>query len=135
MSDREASLYSTLVRVLFVAAGLGLSLWFAYEIGMILLVGVFSLIIAIAVNAPVEWLERRNVPRGLGTAITFLVLLGIGAVVGWLVVPQLFSEIPALIEGVPELIQDVADQAMALVGDSPEIRRQLSRVVDWSLTL
>ena len=91
------------------------------------------LILAVALNVPVTWLEDRGVPRGWGTLLSFLAVLAVAGGVAWLVVPRLVEEIPALIERVPDLIDSLMAQVTTLLGDSPEVRQQLSRVVEWVL--
>lgn len=135
VSERHDSLYSTLLRVLLMAFALGLLVWFFYRIGTVLLASVLSLILAIAFNAAVEFLERRNVPRGAGTALTFLAAAAVFTVVVRLVVPQLAGQLPQLIDQIPELIEAIGDGISSLIGAQPEVERQLARLVDWSLGL
>lgn len=125
-------IYHDLARAIFLATGIVLLLWFLYQIERVLMASLLALILAIALNAPVTWLERRKVRRGLATLISFagfLLLLG-GA--GWLVVPRLAEEIPTLIDEVPRLVESLAQQVGAVTGDHPEVQRQLSRVVDFA---
>lgn len=135
MTERQDSLYSTLLRVLLMAFALVILLWFSYQIGTVLLASLLSLILAIALNAPVEYLERRNVSRAAGTAISFVSLLAIFAISGWLVVPRLAEQIPELIDQVPELVDALSQGITAVIGDQPEVQRQMSRLVDWTLGL
>ncbi len=135
MSDRQDTLYTTLLRVLLMAFALVILLWFFYQIGTVLLASALALIMAIALNAPVEYLERRGVPRGAGTAISFMSVLVVLGLTGWLVVPRLAEQLPQLIDQVPVLIEALGNGIASLIGEQPEIERQLSRLLDWVLGL
>lgn len=133
MSLQERDLFKTLSRVLYLAAALAILIWFLYLIERILLASLLALILAVALNGPVTWLEKRNVPRAVGTLLSFLVVLAMSALVGWLIIPRLVDEIPALIEQVPDLIDSLVAQVTAVLGDHPEVQQQMMRVVDWVL--
>jgi putative permease len=136
MPDRPARvrIYHDLARAIFLATGLILLLWFFYQIERVLIASLLALILAIALNAPVTWLERRKVGRGLATLISFAGILIILGGVSWLVVPRLAEEIPTLIDEVPRLVESLVQQVGAVTGDHPEIQRQLSRVVDFAFS-
>lgn len=134
MSEQTPSLYTTLARVVLFAAGIVVLLWLFVRIEMVLLATLLSVIIAVALNAPVEWLERKNISRGGGIAITFVSLLAIIILLGMLVVPRLAQEIPTLLDQVPEMVDTITASITTLTGESPQIERQISRVVDWVFT-
>jgi putative permease len=123
-------IYRDLARAIFLATGLVVLLWFFYQIEQVLMASLLALILAIALNAPVTWLERRNVSRGLATLLSFAGVLVLLGGVSWLVVPRLAEEIPTLIDEVPALVESLVQQVGAVTGDHPEVQRQLSRVVD-----
>jgi len=132
VAKHEPSLYKTLARIVFLTAGVVVLLWFMRQIETVLLASVLSLILAVALSAPVGWLEARGMARGVAIAISALAVLAIAGVAGWLVVPRLAAEIPTMIEQVPELVNNLSQQIAAVTGNNPEIQRQLSRIVDWS---
>lgn len=132
-------LYAALAKVLYLAVGIVLLLWFFHLTRYVLLASVLALILAIALNAPVVWLERKNVSRAPGTAISFLVLLAVGGGVGWIVLPRLAEEVPQLIDEIPDLVDAIAESVTAFLGEDQEVSRQilqLSERVDdiWRYT-
>jgi putative permease len=133
MSDRGTDLYKALAKAIYLATGLFVFLWFLYAIDAVLLAALLALIFAVAINAPVTWLENRGWSRGAGTAVAFIAFLGILVLIGWLMIPRLADEIPQLIDQLPDLMETMAAQITAVVGDQPELRQQLSRIVDWTL--
>jgi putative permease len=124
-------LFHALARILFLAAGIGVLLWFFFVIQRVILVFLLALILALAINAPVTMLEQRGVKRGLGLLLVMLTLAAAGAGLGWLVLPRLIQELPTLVEEVPEMVAGLAERISALFGESEEIDRQLSRLIDW----
>jgi putative permease len=127
----QVSIYRDLAKAIFLAAALVVFLWFLHQISQVLMASLLALILAIALNAPVTWLERRKVRRGLATVISFFGFLLLLGGVSWLVLPRLAEEIPTLIDEVPALVESLAQHVAAITGDHPEVQQQLSRVVDW----
>jgi putative permease len=134
VNDTGRDLYRALTRATLFAAGLVIALWLLFSIRLVLLAALLALILAVALNAPVNWLERRRVSRGLATAIAFFSFVAVTGMLGWLVVPRVAEELPTLIGQMPTLLDSLVDFLVSITGDHPEVQRQLSRVVDWSLT-
>lgn len=124
-------LFSTLLRLLFAAAGLIVLLWFVYAIRQVLLLFLLALVLALVINVPVTWMEDRRVPRGIATLIAALALALVLGALGWITVPRLVEEVPRLINELPRMAQDVSNRVVALFGDHPEVERQFARIVDW----
>lgn len=135
MSLGANDLYKALAKAIYLATGVVLFLWFLSAIDTVLLASLLALILAVAINAPVTWLEGKGWSRGAGTAVAFLGFLGITAGVLWLIIPRLASEIPDLVDQIPQLVDALAQQAQALFGDTTQLEQELSRVVDWSVGL
>lgn len=131
--SRSSDLYSSLARAIYLATGLFVFLWFLYRINLVLLAALLALILAVAINAPVTWLERKGWSRGAGTAVAFLSLLAMTALLFWVMVPRLAAELPELIEQLPMLMEELAEQVGAVIGDVPELREQLFRAVDLAV--
>jgi len=125
-------LFGPLSKAIWLAAAVFVLLWIVYQIELVLLATLLSLILALALNAPVTWMERKGVSRGLGTVISFAGVVIVVGLVGRLVIPRLADEIPTLIEQVPALVEDLGEQLAAIAGDAPEVRQQLDRLTDWA---
>jgi putative permease len=124
-------LYGAMAKVVLLAAGVIVLLWFLFTIQRVLLVFALALILALAINAPVTALERRGMARGYGLLTVILTIAAVAGGLGWLVVPRLLNEIPTLVEEVPAMIERLGAQIVTLFGDSPEIDRQVRRLIDW----
>lgn len=133
VSSPSHALYGALVRTLLLALGLVLLLWFLFLARTVLLATVFALIVAIALNGPVTWLEARRWPRGWAIAATVIaVAAALGAAL-WLVVPRLLAEVPTLAEAVPALANQVARRLGDAIGDRVAVEQQVSRALDLGL--
>jgi len=130
LSSSSNGLYKELAKAIYLATGLLIFLWFLYQINVVLLASLLALILAVAINAPVTYLERKGWSRGAGTAVAFLSFLALLVGIGYLMIPRLADEIPALIDQLPDLMEEIATRVTGVI-DAPELREQLGRVVDW----
>lgn len=118
-------LFRALAKAIFLATGLLALIWFLRQITWVLLFFTLALVVALALNAPVTWLERRGVHRLAATAAVLVVVVGTLAVVGLLIVPPLVREVTALIEALPVFAIGLADRLALLLRDYPEVEQQL----------
>src|SRR5688500_5296650 len=65
------------LRAVLIGIAVLVALWIASTVALVLLLGFSALIIAIALNGPVTWFERRGVPRLAGTLGLLLVFAGV----------------------------------------------------------
>jgi putative permease len=124
-------LFASLVRVLLLATGIVLLIWFLHRIQRVLLVFTVALIIALAINVPVTALENRGWRRGWALLLVVVGLLVGTAGIAWLVVPRLMDELPTLVAAVPQMAENLAGRISSIAGDSAEVDHQLSRIADW----
>jgi predicted PurR-regulated permease PerM len=92
-------------------------LLFFYEIGVILLPFVISAIIAFICTPVVEWLNRRaRFPRILASAVIFIVVAAIGALIGFLAVPPFIAEVTQMVGHLQTMIETLMTR---LFGSGP----------------
>lgn len=124
-------LFPLIARALLLAACLVVALWLLLRVQLAVLILAVAGIVGIFLNAPVTWLERRGLPRKLGTGAVLITLLAIVGLIGWLVLPRLLQEVPRLLDLLPRTAADLADGLAATFGNSPEVQRQLSAAAAW----
>ena len=73
-----------LVGIAAVVLILGVVAWYFQVIWLPL---VLAGAIVFLLNPVVSWMQRRGIPRLLGTSLTYVVLIGLAVLVGWFVVP------------------------------------------------
>lgn len=123
--SHHSDLFRALAKAIFLAAGVLILLWFFLRITWVLLFFTLALVLALAMNAPVTWLERKGVHRVAATFGVLVVMIGVMGLVGWLIVPRLIREITLLLEALPLFAANLIERVAALVGDYPEIEQQL----------
>lgn len=94
---------STIFRVVLILLGFFL----LYLIRDILLMVFVAVIIAAAVNGPVNWLQKRRIPRLLGVIFLYLVFLLLLGLVITLIVPPLADQVKQLAVYFPEAIEKI----------------------------
>jgi len=108
---------ATLVALSIVVAALAL-----WKIKAVIALIFLGFIIAAAMRPSVDWLDRRaRVPRGLGVLIHYLTLLGLLALVLWLIVPRALSQIEQAVGTVPTTSSQLQHQANHSTGIKHEI--------------
>jgi predicted PurR-regulated permease PerM len=108
---------ATLVAISIIVAAL--ALWKIKAVIALLFLG---FIVAAAMRPGVEWLNRRaRIPRGLGVLLHYIALLGLLAIVLWLIVPRALSQIEQALGSVPTSSSELTHQADQSHGVKHEI--------------
>jgi putative permease len=104
--DRNGPItYRQLVRIVLIAAAVGVALWVLHSLLEVLLIFFLALIIGIVLNAPVVWLETKRIPRPAAATLVLLIVLGVFAGIGYLVVPRFIAEVGNVFENLPTYAQ------------------------------
>ncbi|MDD5589764.1 MAG: AI-2E family transporter [Candidatus Portnoybacteria bacterium] len=91
---------------------------FVYLIRDILIMLFISVIIAAAVNTPIEWLSRHRIRRALAVAIVYIAVLSIFALLIYLIVPPLAGQIKSLANDLPKYLEGIQSQIGGYIGDN-----------------
>jgi putative permease len=128
----DETLFRTLAKLTFLVAGLVVLFWFLYQIRQAVLLLIVALILTMVLNAPVTWLERRRVSRGIAILLVLVAVLGVSGLLGWLVVPRLVEEVPTLIQELPQVVEAQVGQLSQALGGVPEIEQQFAQFMQWA---
>lgn len=112
-------LYPTLARAIWLAAGLLLLFHFLDAASTALLFLTLAVILAVALNAPVSWVQARGVPRWAALLLVTLGLVTAAGLLGWLVLPRLASEASALAENLPETAHRLQQRTERFLDENP----------------
>jgi predicted PurR-regulated permease PerM len=100
--SRALPIYVALVGAILTWIGIGL-----LERLMHVLILIFiSALLAAAMTAPVDFLERLRIPRLISATLIQLAVVAVFVVAGWLLLPPLFDQGARFVDSVPERIQD-----------------------------
>ncbi len=80
------------------AAALAVTIWLLAQTQTIVMPVITAGIIASVASPMVDWLRRRGIPRGIGAAIVFLLIIAIGAGVGLMIMTGVTSQADSLSE-------------------------------------
>ena len=114
---------ATRTRIIYVSIGLIFALLLAsylvYQIAVVVLVLLLTLLFCVIISAPVDYLERRGVGRGTGTLAVFGGLVLALGIVGLALAPTIAEQASELWETFPELLanaQEVAGRLQSALG-------------------
>lgn len=91
---------STIFRFILIVLGLV----FLYLIRDVLFILFVAVIIAAAIDGPVDWLAKHKVRRVLGTAIIYILIFSLLTMFIYLVLPSLATQLKVLAENLPEIL-------------------------------
>ncbi len=126
INERKSNqLYAQLVKVLFLAAGVVIMLWLFYKMISVVLLLLFAIVLAVAINGPVTNLEKRGVKRVWASTIVFLSILicfvGIIVFIG----PKVNTQISLLISNLPSYASSVSNTVSSWFTAYPELQKEL----------
>jgi predicted PurR-regulated permease PerM len=105
-------------RMVYVGVGLVFALLLAsylvYQIAVVVLVLLLTLLFSVIISGPVDYLEHRGVGRGLGTLAVLGGLSFILGLAGAALVPAIEAQARALVETFPELLENAQGLVVSL---------------------
>lgn len=149
----SSDLYRSLSKAILLAAGIFILLWFLYTILSVVLLLLFAIVVALLINAPVTWLEKRKIKRIWATLIVFGIIILVTALLSWLIVPKIIEQLRLLIANLPQYLNSLTaklsslfsglqgEQATAPATDvslkqwMPSMPNTLLRIGNYSLSL
>ena len=117
--QEERGIGTVAYRAVLLAAGLLVFGLLFHELVTLLLAIQITVIVAIALSAVADRLERRRVPRAIGALIALLA--GLGVVIGLfaLIIPSFIDETNDFADAVPANVDNLRDQVGDLTGAQP----------------
>jgi putative permease len=109
--------YRSLSRLVYLAAGLFVALWFIHEILQVILLFFFAIVFTIVLNAPVTWLERKKVRRTMASLIVFFSVLLCLALLGWMVIPKMAIQVKLLVANLPNYLDSLNKRIDVWLGE------------------
>lgn len=109
--------YRSFSRLVYLAAGLFLAIWFAHEVMDVILLLFFAIVITIVLNAPVTWLQRKKMSRTAASLLVFFGVLALFALIGWIVIPKIVTQVKLLIANLPDYLEKLNQRVTTWLGD------------------
>src|SRR5436190_19882299 len=109
--------HKSLSRLVYLAAGLFVALWFVHEILQVILLFFFAIVFTIVLNGPVTWLERKNVRRTMASLIVFFSVLLCLALLSWMVIPKMVIQVKLLVNNLPNYLDSLNKRVSDWLGE------------------
>jgi predicted PurR-regulated permease PerM len=116
--DRTASPHVVYRAVLLAAALLLFGLLFRQLVTLLLAI-LITVIVAIPLAAAATWLERRRIPRSIGTLLALLGGIGVIALIVYLLIPPFVDQTEEFVDDVPGIVTNLEEMYADLTGQDP----------------
>ncbi|MDP4261960.1 MAG: AI-2E family transporter [Bacteroidota bacterium] len=110
--------YKTISRLVYLATGIFIAIWFAQLIINVILLLFFAIVITIVLNAPVTWLQEKKMSRSAASLLVFFGVLTLFGLVGWMVIPKMVTQVNLLIKTLPHYIGNLNHRINDWLGDN-----------------
>ena len=117
-TDQDA-VASVAYRVVFLAAALLLVGMLFQQLITLLLAVLITVILALGLSEVATKLERRGVPRPIGTLVALLTTLAVIAGVFALIIPPFIDQTNQFVDDVPGIVEDLRDRIHDVTGANP----------------
>lgn len=118
---------NTILRVILIL----LFLVFLYILRNVIVLFIFALIIASAVAPAVGFFERIRIPRVIGTLLTYIVIIGVAALLVALIVPTVAKNSKDLAANLPDYIQSLSEKFQSFQSASSKYEMIINRLQDY----
>jgi putative permease len=95
------NLTSSLVKALAFAIGIAVFIWFMYSVISTVLLFLLALVLAVVINEPVSWLEKKRIPRSWATLMVFCPVILVLGLFSWLIIPLANAQLKSLVLNLP----------------------------------
>ncbi len=104
-ADRSGSEWPSrdILRAALLVAGIWLSLQFLWVARSAFVLTFLGVLFGVALSGGVTWLQRRGVPRAVGTLLILLAFLGVLAGLAWIAAPRIIEQAQQLPEALDRI--------------------------------
>lgn len=114
------------LRTSLAIAGLVLLILLLVSLTYILEIFFISILVAVSLSRPVNWLEERGIPRGLGIALIYLLLIAGLVILAFILIPMVIQQVQLLIKQFPNFVREPLRQGSEWLGERiPALRDSL----------
>ena len=117
--------YKSLARLVYLAAGIYVALWFTHEILQVVLLFFLAIVLTIVLNAPVTWLQSKKISRTFAAVIVFFGLILLFGLFAWIIIPKIITQVHLLITNLPTYIDNLSNRISSWLGNYKGIKEKL----------
>jgi putative permease len=96
-----------------------------YKAASVVLILLLAFVLALIINAPVSWLEKKKVKRVWACIIVFGSIFLVIAFLSWLIVPKIYYQLEQLILNLPGYINNLSTNIASWFEEYPEISQKI----------
>ncbi len=122
---KSNNLYRQLSKAIFLAAGIVVVLWLFYKMMSVVLLLLFAIVLALAINGPVTNLEKRHVKRGWATTIVFILILVCFAGITVFIGPKINAQISLLVSNLPAYATNASNTVSSWFQKYPALQKDI----------
>ncbi len=119
------NLYKQLAKSIFLAAGVIILLWFVLKVISVILLLLFAIVLALIINNPVTWLQKKKVGRGMASFIVFSIILLTLTLLMWFIGPKISEQLSTLIHNLPHYADQLSKTISSWFTDYPEVQKEI----------
>ena len=108
--------YRSLSRLVYLAAGLFVAIWFLHEVIDVILLLFFAVVITIVLNAPVTWLQKKKMSRTAASLLVFFGVLAVFGLIGWIIIPKIVTQVKLLLTQLPDYLDSLNKRVLGWIG-------------------
>jgi predicted PurR-regulated permease PerM len=111
-----------------------LALVLIYLLSDVLIILLFAIVIASAVNPFVAWFEKRKVPRIVGVLLLYVMVMALVILLSSLVIPPVVQDLSQLTSSIPQLTQDLTtslDSVQQNTGRYLDVVSELQNILEF----
>lgn len=134
-TNETENLYKSLAKAIFLTAGIIILLWFLLKVVSAILLLLFAIVLALIINQPVTWLQKKNIHRAWASLIVFGIMLLALALLAWFIVPKISEQLSTLINSLPEYGNSISKTVGSWFANYPEVQKEIKidadKVSQW----
>lgn len=124
-ANNPHNLYKALSKAILLTAAVVVILWFLVKVVSAILLLLFAVVLALIINQPVTWLEKKKIKRGWASLIVFGVILLAITGLAWFTGPKINEQVAALIKDLPEYGDNLSKTVGSWFGNYPGIQEEI----------
>jgi putative permease len=122
---QHRSLFKLLVKVIALITAITVLLWILYKAASMVLILILAFVLALIINAPVSYFEKKGIKRVWASVIVFGVIFLVIALLCLLTLPKIYYQLEQLILNLPGYINNLSTNIASWFERYPDISREI----------
>ncbi|TDH27376.1 AI-2E family transporter [Segetibacter sp. 3557_3] len=120
-------LYKALIKAITFAASIIIFLWLLFKITSVIMLLLFAVVLALIINAPITWLEKKGMKRIWACVIVFGSMVLTIVALCWLIIPIISNQVSILISNIPDYASRLSFKFSEWFKNYPNLNKGLQK--------